>query len=536
MIKKLTYLSLVFICHACNNNQINLSPKDIITKTRAVKVMNTFDEMDCESYDLKMIPDVTHGTIDRFISDDCIEGNGSFEFNLQFNGIASATTEKACFQQIWGDYRCDLSFHPLALSIWVKGSIPHRASFRFMIIQDIDQFNPKSPHDRERWQYFEYVDQQVLSKGEWTQIIMPYHQFKFAQGRDMGDNQLALNRFIGYQIVLENIDNKPFKGSIYIDKLEQLTSYSPSYSGKPRFSSVFIQPNEVYVDKNWDEDFKASKAIGIDTWIIQYAELFDDRVTDKVSFYSPTTLSWVGKQYDIINQMFDAASRQEINLILGLYPGDYSRKNTNDPAQYDFLYQRNKQVFDELYQLFGKHPNLAGWYITEEFHDGSFPVGWQQEPALSLLAQYLQKIAAYVKGQSTKTVCIAPALWRGMPADLCGQWFDRLFAQTPDIDALYLQDIGGRCLVDFDVDLPNWYAEIKKACDANGVTFGVDVESFKSCWCPNIPMQGKSWEELKEQLLIAGMFTDHITNFSWVTFNPGSQAYEGYKQYLNEHK
>ena len=50
------------------------------------------------------------------------------------------------------------------------------------------------------------------------------------------------------------------------------------------------------------------------------------------------------------------------------------------------------------------------------------------------------------------------------------------------------QDIGGRCLVDFDVDLPNWFAEIKKACDANGVIFGVDIESFKECWCPRITM------------------------------------------------
>jgi hypothetical protein len=175
---------------------------------------------------------------------------------------------------------------------------------------------------------------------------------------------------------------------------------------------------------------------------------------------------------------------------------------------------------------------LAGWYITEEFHDGSYPVGWQQEPALSMLADYLQTVAAYVKSKSPKEVCIAPALWRGMPADLCGEWFGKIFARTPDIDVLYLQDIGGRCLVDFDVDLPNWFAEIKKACDANGVIFGVDIESFKECWCPRITMRTKPWSELEEQLRVAGMFTDHITNFSWATFKPGTDTYEGYKKYI----
>ena len=65
--------------------------------------------------------------------------------------------------------------------------------------------------------------------------------------------------------------------------------------------------------------------------------------------------------------------------------------------------------------------------------------------------------------------------------------------------------------MDFDVDLPNWFAEIKKACDANGVIFGVDIESFKECWCPKITMRTKPWSELEEQLRVAGMFTDHIT-------------------------
>ena len=91
-------------------------------------------------------------------------------------------------------------------------------------------------------------------------------------------------------------------------------------------------------------------------------------------------------------------------------------------------------------------------YITEEFPRWlPSPVGWQQEqPSLSMLANYLQTVAAY-KVEISQGSLHRPALWRG---NFVGS------SQTPDIDVLYLQDIGGRCL-DFDVDLPNWFAEIK---------------------------------------------------------------------------
>lgn len=110
-----------------------------------------------------------------------------------------------------------------------------------------------------------------------------------------------------------------------------------------------------------------------------------------------------------------------MKIILGLYPGDYSKTDPTDPTKYNINAERNKMLFDEVYEQFGNNPCLVGWYITEEFHDGSYPVGWQQEPALSMLAKYLEGVASYIKTKSNKPVSIAPALWRGLPADLCGQ-------------------------------------------------------------------------------------------------------------------
>lgn len=516
-----------------------LQKQQIINNTKAVKVINAYDELGCEAYDISN-PQKKAGVagLDYVLGDDYKEGTGSFKLKYNFIGRTNDNgRELVFFQQRWGDYRVDLSFHPLGLSIWVKGNRNNKdAVFRFIIMEDEKQFNETTPHDysRERWSYYAFEDKEVLSKDGWTRLIMPYDAFKlYKRGKGTQSDKLLMNRNEGFRIEIENKAGGAWNGECQIDELKQLTSYELK-GGTPTFSSVFIQLNkDAYENEDWDQQFQDSRAVGIDTWIIQYSEQFtgSDDATN-VSFYKNTNLPWVQVKCDIIDKMFEAAERNGMKIILGLYPGDYSKTNLRDPKKYNINTTRNKRLFDEVYEQFGNHPCLVGWYITEEFHDGSYPVGWQQEPELAMLAKYLEGVASYIKSKSDKPVAIAPALWRGLPADLCGKWFERLFKRTPSIDNLYLQDIGGRCLVDFDVDLPNWYAEIKKACDATNVKFGVDIESFKSCWCPNVDYKAKDWSELKDQLMVAGLFTKYITNFSWATFKKGTNNYDGYKAYL----
>lgn len=532
--------------NSSKDDELSLEIENVKKETRATKVINPFDELGCEVYRTSITnPDPsepTKATIDYTLADTQKEGTGSYVLQYSFTGKSlTAGPEKVYFEQTWGDYRSDLSFYPLGLSLWVKGNKNNKGIFRFLLMEDDQQFSEDLPHDvtRKRWKYFAFEDKEILSKEGWNRLIMPYTAFKEYKkgvGISSSSSKPKLNRSVGYRIELVNTKHELCSaGEVCIDHLEQLTSYELK-AGKPKFSSIFIQLNKpAYDHTDWDQEFEDSRAVGINTWIIQYSEQFTGSVDQtNVSFYQHTNLPWVTQKCDYIDQMFAAAERHGMKIILGLYPGDYSKTNTADPAPYNKNLERNKKLFDEVYALFGNHPALAGWYITEEFHDGSFPVGWQQEPALSMLANYLENVAVYIKSKSDKPVAIAPALWRGMPADLCGRWFDRILSQTPHIDFLYLQDIGGRCLVDFDVDLPNWYAEIKKACDKNGIKFGVDVESFKSCNCPNVPYHAKNWSELSEQLYVAGLFTEYITNFSWVTFKKGTDNYSGYKKYLEE--
>src|SRR5690606_15287452 len=120
---------------------------------------------------------------------------------------------------------------------------------------------------------------------------------------------------------------------------------------------------------------------------------------------------------------------------------------------------------------------LAGWYIAEEYHDGSWRGWWKPEHAY-LLSNYQERVAAYLKSKPKKfIVAIAPALWRGRPADMTYSFYKRILEKTPSIDILYLQDCAGRLDINNDdliVDLPNYFAMVKKACDKTGVRFGVD--------------------------------------------------------------
>lgn len=69
-----------------------------------------------------------------------------------------------------------------------------------MLIQDVDQFTQDALHEKDRWQFFEYVDKDVLTKEEWTRVVMPYEAFTFAKGRDLGENKLVQNRLEGYRL------------------------------------------------------------------------------------------------------------------------------------------------------------------------------------------------------------------------------------------------------------------------------------------------------------------------------------------------
>ena len=501
---------------------------ELLAQVKSSKAINTFDEKATWYYTMGPDANSPFAKFSRkIVTGNKVEGTGAFVFTYEFSGMTkNQAKEKVFFQHKFGDFRPDLSFSPLGVSMWIRGHRTNKGTFRFVLLHD-DKLYPDNYTIR---QTFEYSDPDILKCEDWTQLVIPYSWFK---NYDYGEGELELSHIIGYRIEVVNEEGKEAQNCEFlIDNLEQLTSYEPQYT-PARFSSIFIQLNKVYENYDWEWAFTSCLDAGIDTWIIQYSVGYGSE--NNVCWYQNTNLDWVSTKYHIVDDMVAAAEKLGFKLIFGLNGGDYSRTNSQDQAVYDNLVEKNKLVVDEIVANFGSSSCFAGWYITEEFHDGTWPVGWQQDKAREMLGDYLNRVGEYAKSKIDLPVSIAPALWRGMPAKLCGEWFEKLFDGTPNIDVLYLQDCAGRgpaTITSIEVDLPNYYNEIKKACDKTGVKFGVDVESFMDCYSPSIPYEAKKWDYLKRQLEMAGNYTDYITNFSWATFKPSVGGFNKYCEYV----
>lgn len=516
----------------------NVATEQMRAEAGDYKLLESFDYYD--SY----VPQFIKGdnspsaSVSGRIIEDCMDGKGALALNYGFAAKSLSTEpEYVYMNRIWGDFRSDLSFHPLGLSLWVKGSSSNPGVLRFVFWHD-SKFGPDSPQQvRES---FQYIDRQALRHGDWTEVFIPYKSL-VPFGITPADTEFDPSKVVGYRVDIVNENNESGTGEVCFDALRQVTSYKHNYSRKGRFSSLFIQLNKIYYGNpdydDWETYFIECKELGIDTWIVQYSVGYG--VENTISWYAGSSVRWNGADvqvtYPIIDRMMQAAERTGFKIILGLNGGDYDNGSLDQTAMYDVLVERNKIVARDLANKFGKSPAFAGWYITEEFHDGQY--GWLSETKRNHLADYLTRVATNSKELCDKPVYIAPALWRGMPAELCGKWFGDLLKATKNIDCMYLQDCCGRGgIADPRIDLPNYYEHVSRACAEAGVRFGVDIESFWYSEHPFENFRSKTWHELEEQLAVASLYTDEITNFSWNSFKPGLNSFEGYRNYYNSLK
>ncbi|MFD1632130.1 DUF4434 domain-containing protein [Pseudopedobacter beijingensis] len=429
---------------------------------------------------------------------------------------------------MWGMFRSDLSFYPLELSLWVKSSSPSNNKVIIHLLQQNEDYTLTN----DSLKVFSFRSSIDLSKTEWQQITIPYNLF--VEDKEGRGDPIDLKRVVGYEFGVENTSGKAHEFTMNFDSFQQFTSFKPTFNKKNKFSSIFIQLHaSLHEHLDWEPTFKAYRAVGIDTVILQQAVRNDK--TGSVSNYKGTKLPNIIKQYQMIENAFTAATKTGMKVILGLNAGKYPI-NKNEATVYDQLYEINKIIVDELYNKFSNNKMMVGWYISEEYHDGTWRGWWKPEDAY-LLSHYQERVASYAKSKEKKfLVTIAPALWRGRPADMTYEFYKRILEKTPSVDILYLQDCAGRLNIlndDLIIDLPNYFAMVKKACDETGVKFGVDIESFTKGNC-TIKRGTKEWEDLKLLLDIAGMYTQNISQFSWHSFRPGIGAFSNYEKYINE--
>jgi len=479
----------------------------------AVKLIDHFDEdmWDCT------------GNFEKSIdTQDFIQGTGSFRFD--YSG-----SEDFYYQRIFENYRDDFSYFPYGISVWVKGAPKNTGSFKVVLLQG--DMNRVGKGRKEVLQTFAYTDASVLKSKNWTKLVVKFEDFKPYEG---DGRALDLTQVIGWRIEVVGAEGA---GYFKLDKMEQMTTYTPSFKSGSRFSSIMVQLNNSYKGGyDFDAMIKAGLDVGIKEWICVFSIGRMKNGVAPAAFYTGSKLPFVDQKYnyDFVDKIMAAAEKYGVKVVLGPNYESWITKRIRDPKMYDEIYERCEMVIDEVYEKFGSSPAFSGWYIANEFNDGS-KISWAEADVTPLIAGYYQKAAKHMKSLKDVPVCIAPALWRGYPAVMSAEFFDRFFQIANEVDILYLQDCAGRgpdWVTSVNIDLPNYFEKIKKSCEKNGVIFGVDIESFRWSRLVKPERRPKTWEELRPALEMAGNYTDHITMFSWYTFQPDQDGYKGYKQYV----
>ena len=508
--------------------------EDVVSRLGATKYINNCDFDHINMFKPFPMVESVGASVELIVDDEVkYQGEGSYRLHYNFTGKnVRGGAQVVAIKQNWYDmYRSDLSFHPLGISLWVKSQKGNGNVFTVKLLQQDEAFS--LTYDEQ--EAFLYSDSTFLNQDGWNRMIIPYKWFVPETGNSM--KELNLRRVNGIQVEIANVSMEKENGTIYVDAIQQLTSFEPEITEPATFSSIFVQLHyPTHHGYDWKNLFEEYLEVGIDSLIVQRAVNYPNDVN--TFWYTGSSLSWKESEHDYLNQIFNAAEETGMKIVVGLNQGRYP-DDRGDAASYDALYERNVELVDELYQLFSPSPAFAGWYIAEEFHDGAW-MGWLDVQRGALLSNYLNRVAKYAKSKERKfIVTIAPALWRGRPADLTYHFYKRILEKTPEIDIMYLQDCGGRCSVDeddYDVYIPQYFEMIKKACDETDVQFGVDIESFENCANEGKNYEKRSWVKLKQQLEMASLFTKNITQFSWSSFRPGVGAFDAYKEYLRTHQ
>ncbi|HWD39043.1 MAG TPA: DUF4434 domain-containing protein [Fimbriimonas sp.] len=223
--------------------------------------------------------------------------------------------------------------------------------------------------------------------------------------------------------------------------------------------------------EDWKDQIRAMNAVGIKSVLIQ--NVFDcneyagqhgmtpETYTGRALYPSPTFSNrYPISCHDPVRAILEAADECGMTVLLGV--GLF--------AWFDFgakSLEWHRQVTGELFALYGHHPSLYGWYISEEMF-GSLYDEWEHLPAEKYkdIVHFFKEYKAFVEELTpTKPVALAPNNIRFH--EFAEEWGEIL----PYIDILIP--------FAFARDLQNLnIAEIKAICARAKTRFWVDMEMF----------------------------------------------------------
>jgi Domain of unknown function (DUF4434) len=119
-------------------------------------------------------------------------------------------------------------------------------------------------------------------------------------------------------------------------------------------------PHQNWGVKEWDQDFKSMKAIGIDTVVMircahRNMMTFPSKVlAEKENCFIPPV--------DLVDMFLTLAEKYDISFYFGGYDSGKYWANKQFEKEVDI----NLAIFDEVWAKYGDYPAFKGWYLTQE--------------------------------------------------------------------------------------------------------------------------------------------------------------------------
>ena len=119
-------------------------------------------------------------------------------------------------------------------------------------------------------------------------------------------------------------------------------------------------PHQNWGRSEWDQDFQAMKAIGIDTVILirsghKRQITYPSKVlVEKQDCFEPVM--------DLVDMYLDLAEKYEMKFFFGTYDSGYYWHKGEFQKEIDI----NKAVVEEVWKKYGQRKAFQGWYLTQE--------------------------------------------------------------------------------------------------------------------------------------------------------------------------
>lgn len=399
---------------------------------------------------------------------DYVVGNSSMQIDYSFN---SGTNYFFSSFKNYGTTVKDWSLLPNKFSLRHKEGT-NKTVLKIRLWEDINRNGALDSQD----EIYQSTESIITGQSSWT--VSDFIISNFVKISGNGNSLLDLNRIRGWDIVIQNNSGQAHSGRVLIDEFILNSTYTPPINNGGKITGSFTQLWNTagcscgqWTLQQWKDEFQKMKDACMTTFVVQYG------VYNNLSWYSPSSLSFVIYKETTLNKIFQAAEAKGINIYVGLYFDEtWNSSSKTASSTYSLLLTKQQQVITEIWNLFGNSPSFKGWYIPQEIND----LEWQTNPAKSLLFDWVQSIASWAHSKNTsKPVMIAPFFNLWMPSDLLKTWYTELFQAAPDLDQVFPQDGVGITLKNVYYDVPLFYSKIKEACGENGVQFGATVESFQ---------------------------------------------------------